>query len=200
MTQSAASISPRRLCAFAAIGAIVGGVLFSPLTGPLALVPPILIFLLAATFFLALVRPSFPPSLTLKLGLLIGFSFGMTQSLVIYLSTRGEKIFTSFYILERFWMVQSLMLLAGMAFIFLHSLWQRKFLFALGFILAAFTLEMAAVHFYTFKEWFRPIYIPPRPYFLPFVLSFAYLVLFLLYRFYWLRMQRNSDRERRNSS
>lgn len=191
MMQSAASFFPRRLYAIAVLGSIAAGVLFSPLTGPVAFTPPFLIFLLAATFFLVAMKSSFPAPLALRIGLLIGFSFGLTQSLVVYLATRSEKIFTSFYILECFWMVQSLMLLGGMAFIFVHSLWQRRFFFALGFIVSALIMEMASVHFYIFKNWFNVIFIPPRPYFLPFALSFAYLVLFLLYRFYYLRIHKN---------
>ncbi|MEI6509396.1 MAG: hypothetical protein WCO14_00435 [bacterium] len=169
----------------AAFTGAVAGALSSPLVPLLEVIPAGILFFLLFLGLPWLLKSGFTAPRAMRAGLLLGFCFGLGQTLLLFLLNRESKIFTGFFIFDRGFVTVSYATLGGILAVFLHSLIQRQALFATLFLLEAVVLEAITLHYFWLRHW---VLLPARPYALPFAAAVGLILFFLLYRFYYFRM------------
>jgi hypothetical protein len=165
--------------------------------------PPVLIlrkwnpayfFLCLIVFFLAyVVKRETHPRRVFQGALLLGFLFGLGQSFGLYLFNSPSAIFTGFFLLDRFWMIQAYILIAGFLALTAHGFFQRKYWRGLLYFLFSLILELLTAQYFLVKKVLP--FLPSRPYLLPFSIILGYFGVSLLYHFYALKMQKIINKE-----
>ena len=150
---------------------------------------PAYLFLFLIVFFLSyVIRREISPKRVFRGALLLGFVFGLGQSLGIYLFNFRSAIFTGFFILDRFWMVQAYLLVSGFLALTAHAFFRKNYWLSFLYFLFSLVLDFLTAQYFLVRRALP--FLPSRPYLLPFSVILAYFVLSLLYHFYGLKMQK----------
>lgn len=150
---------------------------------------PAYFFLFWIVFFLTYVaRREISPKRVFRGALFLGFLFGLGQSLGIYLFNFRSAIFTGFFILDRFWMVQVYFLVGGFLALAIHAFFHKNYWLGLLYFLLSLILDFLTAQYFLVRRVLP--FLPSRPYLLPFSVILAYFALSLLYHFYGLKMQK----------
>lgn len=171
----------------------IGGILSPPVFllgrwNPTFLFLVLFIFLFANTFK----KDRYPRKVFLG-SLFLGFLFGLSQSLGIYLFFRSTVVFTPFYILDRFWIVQACLLMGGFISLFFHALFQKEILPSIFYFGLSLLLDFLTSQYFITKRLFS--FLPSRPYLFPFVIVLGYFGVSLLYHFRALKMLKIMGKE-----
>ncbi|MCX5977337.1 MAG: hypothetical protein NTV33_11065 [Coprothermobacterota bacterium] len=169
----------------AAFAGAVAGALSSPLVPLLESIPAGILFFLLFLGLPWLLKKGFTAPRAMRAGMLLGFCFGLGQTLLLFLINREIKVFTGFFIFDRGFVLATYTTLGGILAVFLHCLIQRQALFATLFFLEAVVLELITLHYFWLRHW---VLLPARPYALPFAAAVGLILFFLLYRLYYFRM------------
>jgi hypothetical protein len=182
---TAASLALRPFYLIAGLIGAIAGALFSSLIPLLDPVPPgLVLFILLWILPVALHEPYTAPR-AMRAGMLLGLCFGLSQTLLMWLVNINSKVFTGFFIFDRSFVTVGYAVLGGMQALLVHTVRERRYIFALLFLLMAIMLELIALHYWSLRHW---LFLPARPYILPFAVTVGLILFFLLYRFYYLKM------------
>ncbi len=169
----------------AALTGAAAGALSSPLVPLLESIPAGILLFLLLLGLPWLLKKGFTAPRAMRAGMLLGFCFGLGQTLLLFLINRETKIFTGFFIFDRGFVVAAYATLGGILAVFLHCLIHRQALFAMLFLLEAVALELITLHYFWLRHW---VLLPARPYALPFAAAVGLILFFLLYRLYYFKM------------
>ncbi|MCX5970412.1 MAG: hypothetical protein NTV14_02700 [Coprothermobacterota bacterium] len=181
----AAYLTLGKVYLLAALTGAIAGALSSPLVPLLESIPAGILLFLLFLGFPWLLKSGFTAPRAMRAGMLLGFCFGLGQTLLLFLINRESKIFTGFFIFDRGFVLATYTTLGGILAVFLHCLIQRQALFATLFFLEAVVLELITLHYFWLRHW---VLLPARPYALPFAAAVGLILFFLLYRLYYFKM------------
>lgn len=164
----------------------IGGVLSPPVFLLGRWNPTFLFLFLFIYLFSRSLRKERYPRKVFSGSLLLGFLFGLAQALGIYFFFRSTVVFTPFYILDRFWIVQACLLMGGFLSLFFHASFQREVFSSILYLGLSLLIDFLTSQYFLTKKLFS--FLPSRPYLLPFVIILGYFGVSLLYHFRALKM------------